>query len=531
MKSKILAFLKASKILPFLKNNANLIRKNFASILCILIIIFSAFQTFNLENTVIGWEPRYEYFAPAHHGLVSSLTLAIITTATPENNFVGYAVEYKDEQNNLHYDYFDRYPVFYSALFNQVLNLRPKLSSKIYLAKQVMNVIFLTTILLAFLILSKLLKNKLIALIATLLAFANPFLLFYKDMVHFDQPALFGFLLLIYAITLYKIDGWKWPLYVSTLIAVALGRGYASLAVLVLWLVIEGILILRTHGQAFGEKVKTIIKHPAFLVLVLGIVWAASLLSYNIIIEAQKTNVPILQTSIFQSAEKRLSLNQGFNEANANIINWGQFIKTEINWIIQWAFPINKVNFGFVGNTILLLGMFTIMGIVIQRQSPERRIIYLILTLSGFAWLFPMRNLAAFHDYTTMYYIGIPLVFISSLFVLLKPSRDATYYLALMAAILYFVALVQVRDLAVSISGNTSQYTYDFMNIQSTIEGAGNNVYFADIVPDGPYAPRFYLSDQYLAPEDISDYVITSDENYGALNLTPDNEILFLFEK
>ncbi|MBK8619711.1 MAG: hypothetical protein IPN96_22040 [Anaerolineales bacterium] len=55
--------------------------------------------------------------------------------------------------------------------------------------------------------------------------------------------------------------------------------------------------------------------------------------------------------------------------------------------------------------------MIAAIGITIWKQTADRRMIYLILTLSGFVWLFPLRNLAAFHDYTAMYYIGIPLVF------------------------------------------------------------------------------------------------------------------------
>ena len=65
-----------------------------------------------------------------------------------------------------------------------------------------MNLIFLGTLILAFLIIDKLIKNKPLALTVVFLAFSNPFLLFYKDMVHFDQPASVGFLLLIYAIAL-----------------------------------------------------------------------------------------------------------------------------------------------------------------------------------------------------------------------------------------------------------------------------------------------------------------------------------------
>ena len=530
---KILTFFQPTikKILSIYQAIANFIKTRFGQILSYGILIVVIVMTFVQQDKIVGWEPGYDILQPSHHGWVSSQGLAIISQATPENDFVGFAVRYKDEQNNIVYDYFDRYPVFFSAIFNRVLSFWPKLSMKIYLAKQVMNLIFVFTLLLAFLIIDKLIKNKPLALTAVLFAFSNPFLLFYKDMVHFDQPALLGFLLLTYAIALYKIDGLRYPVYIATFAAIAMGRGYASYAVLITWLAIEGILVLRTKGLAFGQKVKNILKQPSFVLLVLGIVWGAALLSYNIVIEAKTRNVSIMQTSIVDSASRRLSFNQDFNQEYENIINWPNFIKTEVNRIIQWTYPVNRVNLGFWGNALLLVVMFVIMGSIIRKQSLKIRMLFLILMLSGFVWLIPLRNLTAFHDYTTMFYIGIPLVFFVSVIFLLKPSREASYYMAIIGMLLYLSAIIQVKDLHESIAGNANQYTYDFMRIEEAIDGVGNNVYLADKVPYGPYAPYFYLSDQYLAPEDLADYVITSNPNYSSDNLTPNNGDLFLFKK
>ncbi len=479
----------------------------------------------------MGWQPGYDILQPSHHGWVSSQGLAIIATSTPENHFVGYAEQYKDETGKIVYDYFDRYPVFFAALFNRVLELRSTLSGQIYLAKQVMNLIFLATLIVAFLIVDKLLKNKPLALTAVLIAFSNPFLLFFKDMVHFDQPALFGFLLLIYAIALYKIDGYKLPVYIATVIAVALGRGYSSFAVLIVWLAIEGILILKSKGLVFGQKVRSILRHPAFIVSILGVVWGAGLLSYNIVIEAQKTNVPILQTGIIDSADRRLSLNADFNQEYQNITNWGEFTKTEVNRIIQWAFPVNRVNLGFIGNLALLVVMFGVMWFAIRKQTLEKRIIYLILILSGFVWLFPLRSLTAFHDYTTMYFIGLTLVFFVSVIILLKPSKETAVYLAIMGLVLYVGAISQTRSLHELIAGDDSKYTYDFVHILEELPGTGNDIYLADNIPYGPYAQYFYLSNQYLAPLDLSEYVITTNKDYSTDNLTPNNQAFFLFKK
>ena len=515
----------------FYRTGLKFIQGHYPLILSVLILIIAGVMTFTLQNNVVGFEPGYDALAPKHHGSVSSKGLAIITQATAENHFVGYAIRYKDDQGTIIYDYFDRYPVFFSAAFNRILALRPKLSSKIYLAKQVMNVIFVATLIVAFLLCDKLIKNKLLSLTAVLIAFANPYLMFYKDMVHFDQPALFGFLLLTYAIALYKIDGLKYPMVIATFIAIALGRGYASYAVLGLWLVIEAFLILKRGGLSLGQKVRDIVRHPAFILMVIAIVWGGSLLSYNILIEAKTRNISPLQTSILDSAGRRLSLNQAFNQENADIINWGDYLKTETGRIIKWSFPIKYSDPGFLVNLAVLGLMALAIGLATRRQTPEKRIIFILLALSGFAWMIPMRNMAAFHDYTTMYFIGFTLAFFVSLLTLLRPSRDAAVYLALMAMVVYLGALGQVKDLHESIAGNASAYTYDFMRIESVIGSQGNNVYIDGTIPYGTNAPEFYLPDQYLAPLSLADYVISYNAAYLPDNLTPQNSVMFLFKK
>ena len=516
--------------MTFLQCIRDKVKNDRSFVICVLTILIVCGSTFALQNKIVGFEPGYDALQPKHHGWVSSQGLAIMTTATLENHFVGYAVAMKDSQDNPLYDYFDRYPIFFSATFNRLISLFNKLSDKVYAAKQGMNLIFLATLIMAFLILDKLTGNKLLALSVALLTFANPFLLFYKDMVHFDQPALFGCFLLIYAMVVYKLDGKKILLIISTFVAIGLGRGYASYPILMLLVGFEAILILKSRNLNLKNKLLTILKQPSFLLLVFGIIWGASLLSYNIVMEAKKRDISISKTSIVDSSQRRLSLNPEFNQANEGIINWQEFTVSEVNRIIQWAFPYNKVNLEFLGNSILLILMLIIIGIFIFLQTTEKRIIYLIIILFGFGWLIPLRNLAAFHDYTTMYYVGIPLIFFLALFSFIKLPGKLSYLLLVVALAIYLNALVQVKHLHESIAGSANQYTYDFMQIDEKIVGTGNNIFMKNVVPYAPYVPVFYLPGQYISPIEVADYVISENRNYGPDNLTPQNHIMFLFK-
>jgi hypothetical protein len=224
-----------------------------------------------------------------------------------------------------------------------------------------------------------------------------------------------------------------------------------------------------------------------------------------------------------------LSLNPQFNEENEGIVNWPRFLRSQIDRIIQWSFPVKNVSFGAWGNDFLLAGMFLIIGIFVWKQVPENRILYLIIVLSGVFWLFPLRNLSAFHDYTAMYYIGIPLVFYLAIFSLLRPPQLA-YVLLVIGLVVYSSAIVQLKSWHEQRAGDASAYTYDFMQILQKIDGTGNKVNVAEVILYGPFPPGFYLSQQYLSYKDTADYVISRNKKYLPNNLTPDNKVIFLFK-
>jgi len=495
--------------------------------LVISVMVLITISTLLFQNRVIGWEK-------GHHGWVSSHGLAIISKANWENHFVGYALSYVDNENNKDYDYFDRYPIFFGALVNAALSLNENLSTKIYTAKQVMNLIYIMTLFISFLIVKRFVE-KIVALAATVLAFSNPMLLYYKDMFHFDQPALFGFLLLMFSILIYKLDGKKRLLYLSAFVSVALGRGYASWAVMALWFLFETISIFRIRDLIFLEKVKQVVRHDSLIIMVIGVIWGTSLLSYNVLIEANKRNVPITRTSILISARKNLSLSEEFNEKNDKLTNWSYFTRVQIRRIIRWTIPVHLQDLIDPINIAIFVLMMLPVAIYIWKETSQKRIVLLIMTLSGFVWLFPMRSMAAPHEYTTMYYLGLSLVFYLSIFSFLKPSRKPASYLLVFTAIIFVTGILNVRDLHLEQArkDNVDQYTYDFMRIKELIEGEGNNIYWANGVKSvkyAPYAPGFYLPDQFISHFGLADYVLSRNRDFLPNNLTPENFKMFLFK-
>jgi hypothetical protein len=298
------------------------------------------------------------------------------------------------------------------------------------------------------------------------------------------------------------------------------------------WLVLEAIITLKKRDIGLWAKFKQIVTHDAFIVLGIAVIWGASLLFYNILIEANKRDVPLAQTSIVTSATDRLSLSEEFNEANYRLINWSYFTRVQIGRIIRWIIPVHLQEFIDPIN-IAIFGLMSLPVVLyIRKETPQKRMILLIMALSGFVWLFPMRNMAAPHEYTTMYYIGLSLVFYLSLFSFLKPANEAASYLLVFSAIIFVAGLVNVRDvhLAQAREDKVDQYTSDFTRIRELIEEDGMYIYWDEGVQYAPYAPGFYLPDQFISPLAQADYVLSRDRNFLANNLTPENFKMFLFK-
>jgi hypothetical protein len=114
---------------------------------------------------------------------------------------------------------------------------------------------------------------------------------------------------------------------------------------------------------------------------------------------------------------------------------------------------------------------------------------------------------------------------------LINVPRRAAYLLALLALVVYVSAIVQLRSWHEERAGKANLYTYDFVEILEKIDGTGKNINMREVIPYGPFPPGFYLSEHYLSSPEMADYVVTRNKKYSSNNLTPDNDVIFLFKK
>jgi hypothetical protein len=175
-------------------------------------------------------------FAKGHRSWCSANVMGVIAHATPANGFVGYTLGYALPDGSRDYAYFDRYPVFFSAGMHVLLNTVPlSRGTQIYVARQAMNAFYAIALFMAVLLLMELRVAAGLAVAAVAFAGSGTLIVRYRDMIHFDQAALAGFMGLLWAIARWYRTRDNRFVLIAAAVAVLMGRGYASFSVLGTW--------------------------------------------------------------------------------------------------------------------------------------------------------------------------------------------------------------------------------------------------------------------------------------------------------
>ncbi len=491
-----------------------------------------------------------------NHGWSGSHALAIMTHATPENRFVGHTMQIRDGGGGLYYQYFDRYAPVFSPSMNLVLRSTDDLATRVYLARQAMNVQFVATMFLAFLILRRVFGQPLVALAAVLFACSGFFLLYYKDMPHFDQPALLGNFLVLYAILRYRADGLRWPVYLAAIVAVSLGRGYSTFPLLGLWALIEVIPRLRQPGTPW-QRLWRAARTDAVIVCVLSVLWVLTFLAYTTNVEADRRGVDVADTSIVESASRRLPFldNVASENRRSVVARLPDFSVVQFDRFGKWFIPLQpEAEKGVMSPWAVALRVVMLLAVpvFIVTLRGERRVMAFLMAAYGIAWIFFMINLTHGHEFTMMFGLGWALVFYTAIFLPLARWRIAQIALVITGLGLFTASNSLVRAHHLNEATNNAVYTRDYGEILHAIGEPGRNVHPAYphlcVIEDtNCMVLGFYLGEHYLSPYDLADYVVArhpyhvtepfleADDEAGLLllnqPLTPDNTVAFVFDR
>jgi len=483
---------------------------------------------------VLAAQPHDDGFRRGHRGWVSAHTLAIAEKATPSNGFVGYSVALSTPASRDLY-YFDRYPVFFSAALHAVQDLMADdAAERIHIARQVMNLVYVLTLVAAVALMVELGLSLELAIAAATLAGAGYTMVEYRDMVHFDQPALLGFVVLLWAIARFGSGGGSRVVLVATAAAVMSGRGYASYAVLGSWWILDTLRRLRGRSEASTQQstpglLRSVATSTPTRACLLGIAIGAACLSYNVMAEARTRGVALSKVGIVQSASQRLSLDDRFNDKTQKRRSWARFLKSQEHGValtaLPWALhgPIRKhdVVRVLVSCAVLVVAL----GFAASRPEPARTA-WLLACIAGPLWLLAMRNLAAFHPYTAMYMFPLCLTFFAAM-LRLVPARLGAAAAVVACAVLFASTNDGNREI-VRLGKGLRHDTIDMHNIARALRPGDAVATDGQLFPGVPFALGFYLPGQDIVVEGPASLVISRRSLRGGQSLTPGNRGIFL---
>lgn len=339
-----------------------------------------------------------DFFQKGHFNWVSLHSLAIARHSSLANGGVGYSCEWLTSDGSTHLEYFNRYPIVFAVLSRWLLlPWAGDGAAWLYAARQWMNVMFIATALVLWWWLRALRFSRPVAMASLLFTLSAPVVLQYRNMFHFDQPALLAYGLLLLVVVRKVLPDqpdlrWYW----AALCLAALSGRSAVVLIASLVLPLQRGLAGRRRGLWLGVPI-------AFATV--GVATA-----YNIVWEARLNAVSWTSTTVVQSALRRLGLSgNGFSERALERTRWlGGALPKLIAYSTEFMLPL-----------LLVAAVLVLTRLVARRRRlspaagpippalPEQALTsrrQMLWSTGGTAvlWVVLMKNLFVFHVYAGM---------------------------------------------------------------------------------------------------------------------------------
>ena len=532
-----------------------------------------------LSTVFIFGGERGHFYRGYGHDLVSAEHLTVAVNRSLEHGFAGFHRKTLNEDGDPTYRPYNRFPIGgYLSIKLATLPFSGSLSGQIAAARVLMLLFFAAAAVMTHLSLSRLTSNRWIALTATLLGFSSYYLMYYNDMISTEVTVdLFGVMLTFHGMVVFVQEGRFRQLLIKTCITLLLGWHVFALLLPFVILGLASELVRTRAAGASSPHAPTILhrgKHLAAALLhsryvLLGIVallFGASVLTLNIAAEyaVMDGETPITELPTFQSMLVKTPLTQ----VSSDTLGWRNFLEVQFYRIGGMSLPYSYfTNFGNMPLMSFKLQQIITATIVtgvclIGSMFVRQRILFVTLASFGFFWALPMRNSTSWyiHDFESIHYVGIPLVFFSLILLYIhKLSGDRLIAGASIGAILIFgVSSFQMAraeyDAYQSLSNEAATSGFhdtiisDFDTIRNMTNGKVVFVPHEATMGRGwnerprssdltgvPYGTVYYLSGSTLLffnereKLDFADFVVTLGREDRDDTLTPENQIVFLY--
>ena len=361
-----------------------------------------------------------------HHFIITYQKMAISANLSLDHHFLQFYRQTLNADGTVSYELKNRFPIGGQVLIAlAILPFGDDLATQLYAARTLMLLCFAATALLAYLCLCRMTHHPWIAATATLLAFSSFYCLFNSDMVMNEAGiGLLGVMLTFHGMVIFICEGRFRQLLVKMCIALFLDwHVYALLLPFIaLGLVRE---YCRARSVPFKLKCSRLIRSRYVLLGIVALLFGLSLLTFNFVNEyvALKGEKALTELPSFQSMIYRTGIGPAHGTVYYEyLLKWDSFLLGEFSRIGGMATPYfilpylgvlrppQSYRFLSVGVGI---GVFVACLVGVYFTRP--RILWATLVLFGFCWALPMRHNVKepTHDFESVFYIGLPLVFFS----------------------------------------------------------------------------------------------------------------------
>ena len=487
-----------------------------------------------------------------HDGNLDTISrnhLTVAANLSPEHGFLGFYHRFLDEDGEIAYRVYNRFPLGGHLLIKAAIAPFPgDPAAQIRAARTLMLAFFAAAAVAAFVSLRRLTSSPGVALAATLLAFSSFDPLCSADMVATEGSIdLFVVLLTFHGMVVFAQEGRFRQLLVKTCGALLVGWHVYGL---LLPFIVFGLASDWYRGGKPWAARLVRSRHLALGVVALS--FGLSVLAFNFAREhASLTEPPqgphvrgdevaLADLPSFRSMVRRLGWDADFNEANANpAVEY----RPLLDWFVQRArlasipYYVEYVVAGpLLSTAIFVWGIVVVFACAAGLTCARHRVPMAALAASGFCWGVLARGSVVFHTFEGMFLVGFPLVFFSIVLLWARRLFERLIGVCAGAAVLVFVlsGLQMERRLRLDAEPGLRAEIADYEGIRA-------------IAPEGEviasnrseiFRSRFYLPGTIFVEgwngrqRHRADFVLTRERGPGGAGLlTPDNRSVFLYDR
>ena len=488
--------------------------------------------------SVFVFQNDRDSFQPGHHGFLSSHGMTIAANLSPKHRFLMFDKMSREEDGTIRYNVYNRFPIgAFVTIRLLTLPFYNDLSMQISVARMLMNSFFVAAACFACLSIFRLTRSRWVAVTATLLAFSSYYCLYYNDMIFNDVPTLFGLLLTFHGMVVFVQDGRFTQLLIKT--CAGLFFGWQVYAMLLPFTVLGC-----TKELIASLSVRSLVRSRFFILGVSSLLFGTAILTSNLAGEYLALHAPLRELPTFRMMLWRLGLADPESyDRCVRILNWPEFFKGQLGRIGRMSVPyilhceyISKLLKALGGAVVVIsLGgavvVISLGGAAIARQ----RILIVSLVVSGLCWAIPMRHFVAFHDFQSIFYIGVPLAFFSMVALLVeKASKVLSVGFASTALLIFSLSCIHLNiTKAAGADTEKNILTAEFQRIADHV--GTHRTIFVDgdyrSIGGGRHAVGFYLAGNYFQPSaENAEFILSGSRIEGLSLLTPRNEKVFLYK-